>query len=323
MANLYFNAAVDNDWATLGNWWADSACSIAAAALPTSADDVEIKQGTTVSSNSGSVPTVDTLVNNGSMTGISINLGVLSNYGVMTSCTVTGDPAGHSIYNYIFMYGVTVVGNLVNEGGSLWSQWDAAANKPVGPTVTGTLTNTQYSTVYCDALPADGYIGGAAVCEDFSQIISCNFDSTLDMYDSSVLYGFVNVNGEDVTFHDSSMHGGDIAGAGTIYFKDTSAGCFPYPYGSGGIGILLYHGHSEAPIVYQDNSVAFRYRGADPTLTQTLGLINGVFDWPTGPSATFDETAILATMADSMGGVAAVTYNIKRGINGSSILGVV
>jgi hypothetical protein len=40
MATLYFNGAVDNDWATLGNWWTDAACTSAAAGLPTSSDSV-------------------------------------------------------------------------------------------------------------------------------------------------------------------------------------------------------------------------------------------------------------------------------------------
>jgi hypothetical protein len=39
---LYFNAAVDYDWATLGNWWQDEDCTIPATALPAPADDVVI-----------------------------------------------------------------------------------------------------------------------------------------------------------------------------------------------------------------------------------------------------------------------------------------
>ena len=40
MATLYYNAAVDNDWNTLGNWWQDEGFTVPATALPTSSDDV-------------------------------------------------------------------------------------------------------------------------------------------------------------------------------------------------------------------------------------------------------------------------------------------
>jgi hypothetical protein len=43
--NLYYNAAVDNDWNTLGNWWQDDQFTVPADALPTSADDVKLFAG--------------------------------------------------------------------------------------------------------------------------------------------------------------------------------------------------------------------------------------------------------------------------------------
>jgi hypothetical protein len=39
-ATLYFNAAVDNDWATVGNWWLDAEHTIAAGRLPAAIDSV-------------------------------------------------------------------------------------------------------------------------------------------------------------------------------------------------------------------------------------------------------------------------------------------
>lgn len=322
MANLYFNGAVDNNWATLGNWWLDAGGSVPAANLPTSVDNVEIVFGATVSSNSGSVPTVDTMINNGgTITDLSINLRVLSNYGTMTNCTITAtDLENQSIYNYSILNGGTINGDLVNEGGAIYSIFVGGVF--IGPIITGTLTNTQYASVYISPNNFyDGYVGGAVVCQDYSIVINLNCSSTLDMYDSSAIVNYITVLG-DVTFHDSSMHGGDLYGTGNIYFKDTSAGCYPSPVMWGGIDYLLYHGSINCPTVYQDSAKAFRYRGVDPTLVYVLSINNGYYGWPTGPSATFEETAILATMADSMGGVTNVTYNIKRGINGSNILGI-
>jgi hypothetical protein len=46
MATLYFNAAVDNDWATLGNWWTSDAFTTQASALPTSSDSIVIISAT-------------------------------------------------------------------------------------------------------------------------------------------------------------------------------------------------------------------------------------------------------------------------------------
>jgi len=40
--NLFYNAAVDNDWNTLGNWWQDDQFTVPADSLPTSADDVQL-----------------------------------------------------------------------------------------------------------------------------------------------------------------------------------------------------------------------------------------------------------------------------------------
>ena len=41
---LYYNAAVDTDWNTLGNWWNDAVFADPALALPTAGDDLEIWQ---------------------------------------------------------------------------------------------------------------------------------------------------------------------------------------------------------------------------------------------------------------------------------------
>jgi hypothetical protein len=57
MAILYYNAAVDTDWSTLGNWWTDSSFSTPASYLPSSGDYVEM-YGNCLS-NSGNPAVVD------------------------------------------------------------------------------------------------------------------------------------------------------------------------------------------------------------------------------------------------------------------------
>jgi hypothetical protein len=68
MATLYFNNAIDGDWQTLGNWWTDPSCvtPYEAVSLPSSSDNIHIignmdgESGVLV--NSGSVPTVNNVL---------------------------------------------------------------------------------------------------------------------------------------------------------------------------------------------------------------------------------------------------------------------
>lgn len=45
---LYFNNAVNTSWDTLGNWWTDTGCTSAAAAIPATGDTVIIVDGATL-----------------------------------------------------------------------------------------------------------------------------------------------------------------------------------------------------------------------------------------------------------------------------------
>ncbi len=57
---LYYNAAADNDWSNLANWWQDDQYTIPAVALPTSTNNVVLTAS--VTSNSGSEPVVANLI---------------------------------------------------------------------------------------------------------------------------------------------------------------------------------------------------------------------------------------------------------------------
>jgi hypothetical protein len=65
-ATLFFNnAAGDNDWNTLGNWWTDAGFTLPSPNLPAVSDDVILSQ--TISVNTGPVPvSVNTITVNGS-----------------------------------------------------------------------------------------------------------------------------------------------------------------------------------------------------------------------------------------------------------------
>ena len=108
---LYFDGAVDGDWAELGNWWLDDEHTVAATALPTAADSVVVASGAQVGSNSGSEPTVVNL------TGTDIIVDI--------DTTITGTA---TFSGFSSMYG-TLTGNATFNGGSA-----------LGGTVTGTAT---------------------------------------------------------------------------------------------------------------------------------------------------------------------------------------
>ena len=62
MATLYFNGAVDSDWAEIENWWTSDDFTTQASALPSSSDSVVLSSS--CDTNSGSEPTVVNLTIN-------------------------------------------------------------------------------------------------------------------------------------------------------------------------------------------------------------------------------------------------------------------
>ena len=157
MATLYYNAAVDSDWATLGNWWTDDAFTTQASSLPTSSDSVVLSGG--CSSNSGSEPTVVNFTMN--------------------------DPG----YSYAFGISITVTGNA---------------------TFNGTSAHL-------------GTINGSATFSGAARMGYNSSNSTRSV-----------VNG-DVTLNGNSQCAGDIYGNAVVneYAEITWDGmsAWPYPYG--------------------------------------------------------------------------------------------
>jgi hypothetical protein len=148
-APLYFNAAVDGDWATVGNWWLDDEHTQAAGRLPAAADSVY--GGVAVTTNSGSAPTVSNLTwysgdGENSYLGVNVTvsgIAVFSSYGALISATVTGNATfddyaqnigtvtGNATFNASSQNNGTVTGNATFS--------DGASN---AGTVTGTATFT-------------------------------------------------------------------------------------------------------------------------------------------------------------------------------------
>jgi len=103
MATLYFNAAVNTNWDTNGNWWTDEAAT-EPGNKPTSADSAVILAS--VASNSGGNPTIInlTVATNGvtvagvtmTVTGVAAFSGSSSNNGTITGdCTFSGSSSNN------------------------------------------------------------------------------------------------------------------------------------------------------------------------------------------------------------------------------------
>ena len=225
MATLYFNGAVDTDWATLGNWWTDDAFTTQASALPTSSDSV-VLIGAACDTNSGSAPTVVNLTLNGGSNlcfiGIAItvtgdatfNDGAFNNAWALTgdatfngysynNANVTGDATfNDGSLNFGGTVGGDVTFNVAStmSGGSVSGNATFSGNaKQTGGTVTGNATFNGSSRM------EGGSVEGNSTFNDTSLLNGYNYPST---YGTVVLNDYATANGswtaggDPTTFND-------------------------------------------------------------------------------------------------------------------------
>jgi hypothetical protein len=255
MATLYYNAAVDTAWDTLGNWWNDIGFSDPALALPADGDDVQIYAqmdsgpSTSVTLNSiyvgaGYVQMVFTgAVGNAYFDGTN-NAGYVNGNAIFNN---SGQASGASTSgNCIFN------GSCVNYGG-----------------IGGDATFNDYS--YNTNVGADGSIGGNATFNDHSYndgaTINGNAIFNNDSYNQGVVSGNATFNDNsynesglgngvsgDAAFNDYSYNGGNCYANAT--FNDYSYNYVfaliggnatfnaPYTYNDGEVtGTAYFHGN--------------------------------------------------------------------------------
>lgn len=147
MATFYFNAAVDADWQTLGNWWMSynagtDTHSVPATGLPTSTDSIEVRGN--ITTNSGSEPTVV----NASFFGVAYNeIGIT----VTGNCTFNGDSynqgtiTGNCTFNDSSRNVGTINGNCTFYDDSYHDGGGAGALAPIVINGNATLTNSAYA----------------------------------------------------------------------------------------------------------------------------------------------------------------------------------
>lgn len=153
MATLYFNAAVDNDWNTLGNWWEDDQFTIAASALPTSSDSVIVNASLT--SNSGSEPTVVNFTMSGSYVYLDIPITVSGtatfNNDSYNSGTVTGTIIYNGLTGYVGGESIYYVkgqpSSLDSNGDGNWNGTDYLAGIPAATLYYNAASDTDWNNL--------------------------------------------------------------------------------------------------------------------------------------------------------------------------------
>lgn len=353
MATLYYNAAVNTNWSTLGNWWTNEACSAPASSLPSSVDSVIILSN--IESNSGSNPTVYHMTVSADVSNITIIsvmgcefYGSAKNTGTITgnctfydsSCneypgTITGNVtfnnnSGNGNLEYL-INGGQIIGDVIFNDTSTHIFLGSSVNTPI----TGNVTYNDYSyrlnaisisniVIFNDNANAEG---GVFWGSDGSA------DGLLILNGNSFLYGgdpFVPLIMND----NSSLRYGSVGSETSVILNDNAyieglgVGGFPIPW--------TFNDNS-----YIASSASIVNYNPPPTLTFNHNSYNnGSIEANT---VTFNDsshnngpiTCTTSTFKDSSYNSASgvitgdevyndrTPYPIPRGINGSSILGII
>lgn len=224
MATLYYNAAVNTNWSTLGNWWTNEACSAPASSLPSSVDSVIILGN--IESNSGSNPTVYHMTVSADVSNITI-ISVMgcefydsANYGgtITGNCTFyntsknTGTITGNctfydSSYN---VYPGTITGNVTfNDNSGNGNSNDSIT----GGDIVGDVIFNDYSTHISSSYSIEARITGNVTYNDSAyRYLGVTYSNSVVFNDNSVTEGgsFYDIDGNSynpntfVIFNDSS-----------------------------------------------------------------------------------------------------------------------
>ena len=291
MATLYFNGAVDSDWATLGNWWEDDAFTVPATSLPTSGDSV-IASADIWGNSSGSAPTLVDFTMNAGVLGIPITVtgnAIFNGNAIVNFCTITGN-ATFNDYSY-------------NYSG----------------TVSGDATCNDYSLNDC-------YVSGDATFNDYS----CNGG----WFGNGRVFGHATFNDSSINNPygyggrcDTATFNGGSYNKGTVYglavFNDYSYSDFIQagPYRADLQGDAVFNGFA-----YNTGPIAGNATFNDDSYHQGASVVVSVNWWPQWGVVTGNISGT-ATFRDRAANKSAVIGTLvlayEKGINGSSILGVV
>lgn len=322
MATFWFNGAADAenaivDWATLGNWWMNADCDIPAVALPTSADDVVVLS-VSITGNSGAAASVHDLT--------AVNAGIAINITV----------SGLASFDFGSLNeGTTLTGNATFENGS---QNDG--------TVTGNASFT--SSIHSEWA---GVVGGIATFYDDGAINWGTLGDNVEFWGGSTNRGTVssavfndysyNYNNagvlNDATFNDYSNNSGVVQGDASFNQDSlnygTVSGDATFNWGSGNNstvgGNATFNGSA-----FNAGSVSGTATFADYAYLSSGGSVGGDATFTgismnsggqVGGNTTFSVSAVQWYVKQNGYGMYGgdVTIQYEKGINGSSILGVI
>jgi hypothetical protein len=346
MATFYFNGAADiaaeeplTNWQTLGNWWTNAEHTIPATGLPTSSDSVIAT--TSIWTNSGSAPTV-------------VNLTVTSTEYIYLDIPIT--VTGHATLTTTINSN-TITGNATFSNG--WNDQNGAVTGNAtfndgsynGGTVTGdaTFNDNSYNN-YNGTVTGNGTFNNSSFNND---TVTGNGTFNDNSYTNGVVAG-------NATFNDNSYNNGSVDSNATFnhnsYNANTVTGNATFTASSFGgntgiptdpvynvVGTVTFS--SATPVTFTLNdynwqadtsSWVFSTAGQKWIVNGSSSLytsINGASIFNGTPSlngvgvtgaATFSVAAAAYYISSGgYGTYGSVTIAYEKGINGSSILGVV
>ena len=214
MATLYFNAAVDSDWNTLGNWWTSAAFTTQASALPTSSDSVVLSA--TCDANSGSAPTVvDITVNNVYL--------IISSITVTGNATFTDDSANNSTITGTATFegtsrnnGTVTLDATFNEDSYNNNQGTVSGNATFNVRAHNDLGIISGDATFNDSSYNDGTVSGDATFSDdsYNSNLYGNNDGTVagDATFRGQAYNRRGISGSVILAYEKGINGSSILG---------------------------------------------------------------------------------------------------------------
>jgi hypothetical protein len=303
MPTFYFNGAVDSEWTTLDNWWMTfdgTNYSNQATSLPSSGDNVILNEGAVTSNTGSSITILSLTMNSGSYIqpqteedSIAIyvtNETILNgNSNITGHTTVNGDI---SLYNSASI-GCVVSGNVILNGTSYILGIDLAQ-------IDGDVVFKDYSH----------FNGGISSSTNLLDIIGT---ATFNDYSYVDYTSNAGLRTSNAIFNDSSYvlsDTGGVAAIDNIIFNDDSYISY-YGYASSVDGTIIFNDDSyieEDGSVVGTSLVIFNHNSY---MTDNALIYQGV------DNVIFNDSSINKV------GLGTVVVNRTKGVNGSSILGIV
>jgi len=338
---VYYNGAVDSTWSTVGNWWDDDTYSTPAAYAPDSAISLDhVVISSNITSGTTPAPTVDSMLVKGSAD-VSIDI---------TCYTATfEDSSTFSYYNHTYLYPQSVL-TQVNAGTVSITFSELSGNY-------GTIYVADYGAANTNNPPVvfeDGaYVGGGGAIYGNVHIYY-----PVDLpYDMTINYGSVTYFGYTYYFNDSvgasPSNDGDWNNGNNWYLDSANSA------GAGNPPTETYPGENvilQTSVTTSTGGSPTAYNlscGANSSLSITnIGItVNGLATFENGGilgnaatinghalfkdtstcqdgSVVYFTTFTLSSAAEMIyngynGSYVVVQFEYGKGVNGSSILGIV